>query len=275
MIVKPDGAGTTDLAEMEHLLQHLELLEQQFSAVRSGLTHSHRLTTIGTIASVMAHEYNNILTPIITYAQLSLANPEDIPLMRKAVTKALEGCERAATISSSLLGFARESDRQQVADLRRTIDDAVACQARSPEKDGLEFTVDVPDIAIAISPLKLQQVLVNLMLNARRVMREKGGSLRVTATTDARCVHIQIADTGPGIPAQIRERLFEPFVTFRPEESEEKGTRKGTGLGLYICRDLVESAGGTIRCESVEGEGATFHITLPRADISEAAAAAA
>lgn len=271
MIPEQGKKQAVQLADMEQLLRHFEQLEQQFSVVRAGLNHSHRLTTLGTLASVMAHEYNNILTPIITYAQLSMAHPDDMDLMRKAITRALEGCERAATISSSLLGFARESDDQKSASLRKTIDDAVSCQASSPEKDGIDFTVDVPTFTVAISPLKLQQVLVNLMLNARRAMKQQGGSLCVQATADDYNVHLYVIDTGPGIPEQVRERLFEPFVTFHPEESQQENGRKGVGLGLYICRDLVESAGGTIDCDSAEGEGTTFHITLPRVQIIAAA----
>ncbi len=270
MILKQDEQHAPDLADMERLLRHLEELEQQFDAMRAGLTHSHRLTTIGTIASVIAHEYNNILTPILTYSQLAQSSSDDVELMRKAIAKTLEGCERAAAISSSLLGFSRESDERAEAPLRETIDASVACQARPPEKDGIDFSVDVPDVTVAISPLKLQQVFVNLMLNARRVMKQQGGSLRVEATADEQQVHLSVIDTGPGIPTQMRERLFEPFATFRPEEAHEKGGSKGTGLGLYICRDLIESAGGTIYCESVEGAGASFHILLPRADTSPA-----
>lgn len=255
-----------DLVKVEQLLEHFETLEVQFQQVRDGLTHSHRLATLGTVASVIAHEYNNILTPIISYAQLALANPDDAALMKKAVEKGLAGAERATNISASLLGFAREADQKHSARLPAVVDEAVACLARDPKKDNIRLHLEVPDVQVAMSPLTLQQVLLNLLLNARHALRRNGGGeLRITGSVVAGMVHIDVADTGPGIAAEIKERLFEPFVTYRPD-SEAGGDSKGTGLGLCICRDLVRSAGGTISVESEPNRGATFHIVIPRAD---------
>lgn len=252
------------IESVEDLLAEFARLEQQLQEVRQGLSHSHRLATLGTIASIIAHEYNNILTPMINYAQLALAAPEDHELMAKAVEKSLAGAERAARISSSLLGFAREADEELAAPLRRTIDDAVGCMGREPEKDGIDLTIDVPDVRVAISPLNLQQVILNLLMNARKAMRH-GGELRITGRTEGRFVALAIADTGPGIPAEIRDRLFEPFVTRRAGGDEAPGEARGTGLGLSICRDLMERAGGSITAESEPGRGATFHLTIPLA----------
>jgi signal transduction histidine kinase len=253
------------LATVEQLLGHFEELESQLRQVREGLTHSHRLATLGTIAGIIAHEYNNILTPIVSYAQLALASPDDHDLMRKAVEKALAGAERAAHISSSLLGFAREADQQHAADLRTVVNEAIACMGREPRKDGIELSLDLPDVRVAISPLNLQQVLLNLLLNARKAMRRRGGRLSITARLTGSLVRIDVADTGPGIPEELLGRLFEPFVTQNADPGDV-GQPRGTGLGLCICRDLVRNAGGSISVTSVTGRGATFHITLPRAD---------
>lgn len=255
-----------ELAHVEQLLEHFEQLEEQFQQVREGLTHSHRLATLGTIASVIAHEYNNILTPVISYAQLALAAPDDVAGMRKALEKAIAGAERAAKISSSLLGFAREADEQHAAPLRATIDDAVSCLGRPPEKDGIELTIDVPDLLVAMSPLNLQQVILNLILNARKAMRRRGGLLRISGWLEGSLVHIEVADTGPGIPPAVIDRLFEPFVTHQIDASEQFAERKGTGLGLCICRELIRNAGGTITVRSSPDQGATFHLTLPKTD---------
>jgi signal transduction histidine kinase len=257
-------ASPDQLVRVEALLEHFEQLEEQFRQVRDGLTHSHRLATLGMIASIIAHEYNNILTPIMSYAQLALARPDDAALMKKAVEKALAGSERAAKISSSLLGFAREADEKHAARLKPVVDEAIACLARDPRKDGIQLTVDVPEVQVAMSPLNLQQVLLNLFLNARQAMRKGGGKLDVTARIEGSLVHIDVKDTGPGIPEVVKERLFEPFVTHRP--NTEPGERKGTGLGLCICRDLIRNAGGAIEVESEPGRGTRFHITLPKAD---------
>ena len=175
----PAGVPHPDqLAQVEQLLTHFERLEEQLQQVRDGLTHSHRLATLGTIASIIAHEYNNILTPMISYGQLALARPDDAALMRKAVEKALSGAERATKISSSLLGFAREADHEHAANLQQTISDTISCLARDPEKDGVDLRIDVPDVQLAITPLNLQQVLLNLILNAIQAMRPNGGADR-------------------------------------------------------------------------------------------------
>ncbi|MCC7191432.1 MAG: HAMP domain-containing histidine kinase [Phycisphaeraceae bacterium] len=263
-IVEHEVHHPDDLARVEQLLKHFEQLEVQFQQVREGLTHSHRLATLGTIASIIAHEYNNILTPIISYAQLSLAKPDDSLLMKKAVEKALAGAERAAHISASLLGFAREADQKHAARVRQVIDEAIGCLARDPKKDGIALVVDSPDVQVAMSPLNLQQVLLNLFLNAKQAMRRTGGRLTVTACVEANLVRIVVADTGPGIPESIMKRLFEPFVTHRPHA--DPAERKGTGLGLCICRDLVRNAGGSITVTSKPGEGARFELTIPKAD---------
>lgn len=274
---KPSGSGDLpaplpadlppEMMQVEQLLSHFAQLEAQLAQVREGIMHSHRLATLGTITSIVAHEYNNILTPIMSYAQLALASPDDTELMKKAVEKALHGAERAAKISASLLGFAREADQQHVARLPQVIQDAVSCLARDPKRDGLDMTVDVPDLALAITPINLEQVLVNLFLNAKQAMRRTGGQLRVTARTDGALAVIDVRDTGPGIPPEIQNRLFEPFVTHRHESGPlSPGERKGTGLGLCLCRDLLRAAGGNITYTTAPGQGTTFHLTLPLAD---------
>jgi len=121
--------------------------------------------------------------------------------------ESLAGAERAARISSSLLGFAREADEELAAPLRRTIDDAVGCMGREPEKDGIDLTIDVPDVRVAMSPLNLQQVILNLLMNARKAMRH-GRELRMTGRTEGRFIALSVADSGPGIPSEIRDRLF-------------------------------------------------------------------
>ncbi len=266
MSLPTDPSHPDQLAQIEQLLEHFEQLETQFQQVREGLTHSHRLATLGTIASIIAHEYNNILTPIVSYGQLALSNPDDHEMLKKAVEKALSGAERAAHISSSLLGFAQETDQSPAADIRATIDDTLGCLARDPRKDGIELTIDVPDIKAAMPPLNLQQVLLNLMLNAIQAMQGQPGSLKISGEVKGSMVHLDVADTGPGIPEAIKDRVFEPFVTLRkPPPCEALSQPKGTGLGLCICRDLIRNTGGEITVESQPGQGTVFHLTIPKA----------
>ncbi|MEX0885329.1 MAG: HAMP domain-containing sensor histidine kinase [Phycisphaeraceae bacterium] len=263
-----------DLAQVDTLLEHFSELEQQLQQVRDGLARSHRLATLGTIATIIAHEYNNILTPVVSYCQLALANPQDEALMHKAIEKSLHGAERAASISSSLLGFAREQVEEPCASLPEVVRETLSCLGREPRRDGIELKLELPELAVAMTPLNLQQVLLNLVLNARKVMRRRGGVLTIRARTlpDGQRVQIDVADTGPGVPPELLESLFEPFVTHDPAEAADPATaepdaddHKGTGLGLCICRELITQAGGTITVDSTPGEGATFRMTLPLA----------
>lgn len=251
-------------------------MQRQLDDVHGALAESHRLATLGTLASVVAHEYNNILTPIISYAQLALARPEDAALMRKAVERALASAERAARISSSLLGFARDDDGPPTARIRQALEEALSCLARDPGKDGIELRLAVADLTVGMSSLNLERVFVNLILNARQALRGRGGRLCVSAAAVAGRARIEVADTGPGIPPAILDRLFQPFVTCRPAapagDPGDATPRKGTGLGLCICRDLVRAAGGEITAASVPGQGATFRIDLPLAASARQAA---
>jgi len=259
----PAPPSPDDLATVEQLLTHFGSLEAQLASVREGLAQSHRLATLGTIAAVIAHEYHNILTPIVSYAEMALNDPENRELTGKALRKTATGARKAAQISEALLGFAREEDHRHVARVADVLDDAVACLGRPPEQDRIRLRKDVDvEALVAIAPTKLQQVLVNLLMNARDALRSQGGGELVVATARRKeLLEISIVDDGPGVPAAVRDRLFEPFVTLRHEQAH-----KGTGLGLSICRDLVTEAGGTIRCESSEGSGAAFIVTLPIAD---------
>jgi len=287
---------TTTMAEQqlidaEQLLAELESVEARLDRLQAGLRQSHRLATLGTLAAIVAHEFNNILTPVISYAQLALASADgpspDLPLIRKALQRALDGSQKAAHISSTILGFARDADAgPRSANVAAAVDDVFTCLARDPAKDGIALRLDIPaDLRVAIRPVALQQVLLNLVLNARAALksarRSTGRSLAITARpADDDRILITVADTGPGIPADLLPRIFDPFVTHSPAPApapgskapgkggaengdDASGGRKGTGLGLAVCRDLVQQAAGAIDVETCEGHGTTFRIELP------------
>lgn len=249
----------------------LRQLEADIARLQKGLLHAQRLTTLGTLAAVVAHEFNNILTPVISYAQLALNRRDDHDLAIKALEKTLVCAERASRISESLLGFSRDRPGQDQAHLPVVIDDAIACLARDPERDGISLTIDVPDTSVAMPTEQLQQVLVNLALNATKAMRRRGGCLTIAARVERGRVRIDVADTGPGIPEPIRGRIFEPFVT-SPTEGAPDQAEPGTGLGLSVCRDLVAGVGGSIDFTTSPRQGTTFHLDLPLATAGKAAA---
>lgn len=258
--------------QAEQLLRELEGLESRLRELQQGVTRSHRLTMLGTLASMVAHEFNNILTPVISYCQLAQQSPDDVEMLGKAVDKSLQGASRASRICSSMLGFAHPSGSAEQAELRGIVDDVLGCLARDPEKDGIALHLSIPqELWVHMPPIQAQQVLLNLILNARRAMRKhprQGGRLSVHAhtTADSQMVEITIADTGPGIPEDIQPRIFEPFVS-RPGQgsSAHANDVEGTGLGLAICRELLREAGGDIRLHETSAQGTTFRVHIPAA----------
>jgi len=144
--------------------------------------------------------------------------------------------------------------------------DAVECMGRDPSKDGIQVVIEADDDLKALAHVgNLQQVLFNLVLNARQAMIDKDGCLTIsTRETDDGHVAITLTDTGHGIPPELMDKVFEPF--FSTKEHETQQDRQGIGLGLHICRQLMEEQGGEISVEHTSSKGTTFKLILPAAD---------
>jgi two-component system NtrC family sensor kinase len=260
----------TDLNIEVPLGEQLAEAQRQLDSLRQQLTESQRLATIGTIAAVIAHEFNNLLTPILSYSQFALTNaqsPEpDLELMKKALSKTFQSADKAGKICTSMLGLARGESSQGSVSVQKLVDEVLAVLARDPQKDGIALRVHVqPDLNVQGDCVQLEQVLLNLLINARQAMLGRGGSLTIKAAPveGSDQVRIQVIDTGSGIPANVLPKIFEPFFT-------TKGTArgdnvKGTGLGLAICKNIVEHHNGRIEVASESGRGTTFSIYLPLA----------
>ena len=263
MALPPSAPHSERVDPAGQLAARLDQVQRQFEQARQGMDDSHRLASLGAIAAILAHEYNNILTPIISYAQMALDRPNDPSTLIKAVRKSLQGCQRAGAISTSLLGFARLSGDHPTAALRHVVEQA--CQCLDPERrdSRIELLVDVPDVVVAIAPDSLEQVIQNLIVNARQAMYPGGGQLRIIGRADCSQIHLEVADTGPGIPGEIRDRIFEPFVSRRHGEACDLPKDQRTGLGLWICQQLIESAGGSIQTDRQAAKGARFLLALP------------
>jgi two-component system NtrC family sensor kinase len=265
-----------DDASPDALLERMAQMQGQLDTLKSQLHESQRLATIGTIAAVIAHEFNNLLTPIVSYSQYALSSAQsatpDMELVRKALGKAFQSSSKAGKICSSMLGLARGESSFGRVEIRRLVEETLGVLARDPQKDGIALRVQIPPgLSVTGDAVQLEQVLLNLLINARHALLGRGGSITIKATqglttgTDGAAgseeVRIQVMDTGPGIPEKYLSRIFEPF--FSTKGTSRKGETRGTGLGLAICKEIIEHHGGHIAVESEVGRGTSFNIHLP------------
>ena len=238
-------------------------LTAEVEALRRQLRHTQRLAAVGTMTAMVAHEFNNILTPIINYAQLAKSNPA---MTEKAIARAFEGGERASEICNALLGLTRDQPivlrEENLADL---IDEVLAAMARPPQRDNIELVMNIPrDLTIVTRRRELQQVFLNLIINARAALLKKPGPRRIEfdAGPDGTVLAIDVRDNGPGIDPAIIDQIFEPFFSTCPESEDQS---EGHGLGLAICREILSSMGGEITVAPTSAQGATFTVRLPLA----------
>ncbi len=269
-------------------MRHLVLLGVDETARRAAevrLFDASRLATLGEMASSIAHEINQPLAVIRLAAEtlseeFQLAEPEQIPaelkdFAERKLERIANQTERASTIIRDLRIFARKPDDQPMAfsvpDALRGAADLVHEQLRLASV-ATELQLEEGCGQVLGHANRLQQVVINLMLNARDAMLEKPGdvppAIRLHAYPKADSVIVDVEDNGPGIPAHVLPRLFEPFFTTKPGG-------KGTGLGLSISYEIVRQMGGTISAENLEGRGARFRFVLPSAPAAPASQAPA
>jgi signal transduction histidine kinase len=225
------------------------------------------LANIGVTTCMIAHEINNLLTPLSNYAQLALNNPDDSELAKKAMEKTARNCRRASEVMQAILAVANgETQEKQDIRLLDLVEEVFSCLARDFKKDNIIVKIEIPErLMVWVVPVEVQQILMNLILNARDAMLDSGGVLTVGAQESTDSVEIQVSDTGSGIAPDNLEKIFDPFF------STKKGTKpgantKGYGLGLAFCKKVIDCYNGSILVESTQGEKTTFIINLPRPD---------
>jgi signal transduction histidine kinase len=233
-----------------------ELLRQQ-------LLQAQRLSSVGALASSVAHEFNNILTTIINYAKLGLRADQSDQSRTQALEKILKGSQRAATIINSMLGFARNtSSQREVTDIVRLAEEVLLLAEKDLSKHRIQVeTKFVGRPQASVVPGQIEQILLNLIINARQAM-PRGGRVRVDVRENLRThmVEIKVSDTGIGIPPERLRLIFEPFYTTKEPDENGHGVN---GLGLSVCRQIIEQHQGRIRVESLVGKGSTFTVKLP------------
>ena len=255
------------------LTAQLASMEQQLMYLREALTESQRLATIGTIAAVIAHEFNNLLTPIVSYSQFALQSAQsetpDMELIRKALSKSFQGSSKAGRICTSMLCLARGESIFGEVSVQKLVDETLAVMARDPQKDGIALRVQIqPELNVVGDMVQLEQVMLNLLINARQAMLGKGGSITIKALRlETGETRIQVIDTGPGIPEKLLPKIFQPFFTTKA--TARKGEAKGTGLGLAICgKGNHRAPQGASRCAERKWEKGLYLQHLSAAILS-------
>jgi len=243
--------------------QELMAPASETEQLRAQLLQAQRLSSVGALASSVAHEFNNILTTIINYAKMAQRPSLDDAGRHQCLDRILKGGQRAATIVASMLGFARNNSTQkEKTDIVALVEEALVLTDKDLSKHRVQVEKKYEGRPHAwVVPGQLEQVLLNLVINARQAM-PRGGRLRIEVRENphTQMVEVKVADTGSGIPVERLPLIFEPFYTTKEPDEHGHG---GTGLGLSVCRQIIEQHHGRIRVESVVGKGSTFTVKLP------------
>ena len=246
-------------------------LEQQIVMLKEQLAQAQKLTALGELISTTTHEFNNVLTTIINYAKLGLRH-KDLATREKSFEKILIAGTRAARITNSILGFARNRTNSfEPTDMVKLIDDSLLLLERELNKYRITVERSIATVPLALAnPNQIQQILMNLLINARQAMPQ-GGRVLVKLAYDAESnmVELAVRDNGCGMTPETMRRIFEPFYTTK--SGPDASGKGGTGLGLSTCRDIVEAHHGRIRVDSSVGKGTAFTLKLPVAPAKVAA----
>lgn len=230
------------------------------SDLEEQLRQAQRLASVGLFAGGIAHDFNNLLTVILSSAALLRDFLADRPGAWEELREIETTAQRGAALTRRLLAFARgETSQPQVVDLNQLTSDA-ACLLRRLIGEHIELTIELAPTPTPIrgDPAQLEQVLVNLALNARDAMTA-GGRLRIETAAMHPYAMITMSDTGHGMTPEIMARLSQPLFTTKP-----KG--EGTGLGLAVSYGIVRRNGGQIAVSSSPGKGTTFNLYFPRVE---------
>lgn len=239
---------------------HNARLFRRWQESQSELGRSAKLAAVGTFAASIAHEFNNLLSGMLGYAQLGLAD-DDVEMKNEALKVVLDTCKRGRSITGSLLTFARRRDsRRELSDLREVVEGTLTLMEIDLRKHSVRVVRQIEMVPPTICDAgQISQVFLNLLTNARDAMKPKGGTLTVTLKAEGEWIMLQVADTGCGIPEAIRRRIFQPFVTTK----NSTGSQSGTGLGLAVSYGIVQNHNGRFEVESEVGKGTTMTIWLP------------
>lgn len=224
--------------------------------------HQDRLSSLGTLTSGVAHEINNPLTGIIGYTEMLLMKDKG-ETDKKYLRNIYDSAIRCKRIVENMLTFSRQTPAEKrLEDINEVIDKTIELHEYWLKSTNIEIVRDYENMsAVNIDRQQIQQVILNLIINAEQVIAETDRRGRIVFKTEyqkeSSSVVIRISDNGKGIPHDVLPKIFDPFFTTKP-------VNKGTGLGLSIAHGIIAEQGGTIEAESTFGEGTSFIIKLPQ-----------
>jgi PAS domain S-box-containing protein len=248
-------------------------VEEANAQLRAHLNQAQKMEAIGTLAGGIAHDFNNILGAILGYAELARADSPPESTVAQDIEQIITAASRARDLVIQILAFSRQAEAEIIPLEPAHIIREVLKLLRSILPTGIDIRQDIDaetDLIVA-DPTHIHQIVMNLCMNSFHAMEESGGTLFISLCKTAlskeellevpnvlpgNFMQLSIRDTGPGIPPEIQDKIFDPYFT-------TKAVGKGTGMGLAIAHGIVQSYGGFIRLHSTPGEGTIFHIFLP------------
>jgi C4-dicarboxylate-specific signal transduction histidine kinase len=242
--------------------EYVKSLEDEVRRLKERLYQAEKPASIGLLVPGVAHEINNPLTGAIACAELLVMKTND-ETVRAELQKILDCAERCRKIIDNLLNFSRRrAPARSLESVNDIIDRAVELRSYWHKSGNILIEREYdPASTVFANGQQLQQVILNLLLNAEQALVQAGrtdGKIRFVTRFDqtGRRITVRVIDNGPGIPQDVAARIFEPFFTTKPADV-------GTGLGLSIAHGIVAEHGGTIRYEEADGGGAVFTVELP------------
>lgn len=244
--------------------RELVRLQDENAALKKRLAEMQRMTALGELVSTTTHEFNNVLMTIINYAKMGMRY-EDKPTRDKAFAKIDKAGARASKITNAVLGMARNRSEQfELTSLPKLIEESMVLLEREMQKYRIaveyEFDAELPEVPVIGN--QIQQVLMNLLINARQAMQEGGRLIiRLKQNQETKTVDLSVRDFGPGIEQTKLRRIFEPF--YSTKKGPDETGKGGTGVGLSTCKSIIDAHGGKIRVDSTVGKGTCFTLMLP------------
>lgn len=239
-------------------LNELRRRNEKIRVFEEKLVKANKLSALGELASSIAHEIKNPLISIQGFAR-RIGTTEDRDKLEKYAKFIEQEADRLSQVLTKLLGFSRmDEPKKDLLDMNEIVDDTVMFMEHHLTRfKNVELSIEKNSSLpmVSVDKIHVQQTMVNIILNAAQAMPE-GGQIRIRTGANDQYVFIAISDTGMGIKEEDLEKIFEPFFTTKEKE-------QGTGLGLSLCKRLIEANAGKIEVDSKVGEGTTFTIMIP------------